>query len=314
MAICVSLTGFPQSPAQDKIKPPSESKSSESAKVPPEVDQALRARVAQFYQDHVEGKYRAADQLVAEDSKDAFFGMPKPHIKSFEIIRIDYSENFTKAEVALMCPADWFLRGQKIAVKIPLHDIWKLDNGQWFWHVTPAPNELHTPFGVVRKSGNGAESPLPEAVKDPASAARAILSQVNLDKSTVTLKINRQDSAEVLVKNGMPGAIRIQAESSALTPGFSSVVEKEQLGAGETGKIVLRTEGLKDAAAIPDATVRIRVEPTGQILAVTVQFVMAEPEPPAPASQAPAKSKKPKKKKKTSYTNERGWPKPPPFG
>ena len=118
MALCVSLTGLPQSP-----KPPSERTSTEDAKVPPEVDQALRARVAKFYQAHIDGKYRAADQLVAEDSKDAFFGMAKPHIKSFEIIRIDYSESFTKAEVALLCPADWFLRGQKVAVKIPLHDV-----------------------------------------------------------------------------------------------------------------------------------------------------------------------------------------------
>lgn len=300
IALCVSLTGLPQSPAQETGKPLSERTSPESAKVPPEVDQALRSRVAQFYQAHVDGKYRAADQFVAEDSKDAFFGMAKPHIKSFEIIRIDYFENFTKAEVALMCPGEWFLRGQKVNVRIPLHDVWKLENGQWFWHVIPAPNELHTPFGVIRKGETStAESPLPAAVKDPESAARTILSQVSLDKSTVTLKINRQDFVEVIVKNSMPGAIRIQAAPSAEVPGFSSAVEKELIGAGESGKIVLRTAGVKDITAIPDATVNVSVEPTRQVLPVTVKFVMGEPEPPAPVPQTPVKSKKSKRKKKT---------------
>ena len=46
-------------------------------KAPPEVDDALRQRVTAFYQAHVDGKFRAADQFVAEDSKDAFFEAPK---------------------------------------------------------------------------------------------------------------------------------------------------------------------------------------------------------------------------------------------
>ena len=39
----------------------------------PEVDQALRARIAEFYQDHVGGKFRQAEALVAEETKDYFY-------------------------------------------------------------------------------------------------------------------------------------------------------------------------------------------------------------------------------------------------
>ena len=38
-----------------------------------EMDEALRARIHKFYQAHVDAKYRIADQVVAEDSKDLFF-------------------------------------------------------------------------------------------------------------------------------------------------------------------------------------------------------------------------------------------------
>ena len=42
-------------------------------KAPPNVDDALKTRVTEFYQDHIDGKFRKAEQLVAEDSKDAFY-------------------------------------------------------------------------------------------------------------------------------------------------------------------------------------------------------------------------------------------------
>ncbi len=70
-------------------------------KAPPEVDAALRARISKFYQAHVDGKYRLAEPLVAEDTKDFFYQANKPHYLSFGITRIDYSDNFTKAKATI---------------------------------------------------------------------------------------------------------------------------------------------------------------------------------------------------------------------
>lgn len=39
----------------------------------PEVNQALRARIAEFYQEQVGGKFRHAEALVAEETKDYFY-------------------------------------------------------------------------------------------------------------------------------------------------------------------------------------------------------------------------------------------------
>src|ERR1700724_3603210 len=72
------------------------------SKAPPEVDEALRARVAKFYQAHVDGKPRRAEELVAEDTKDYFYTARKPQYLSFQIIKIDYTDTFTKATVTTM--------------------------------------------------------------------------------------------------------------------------------------------------------------------------------------------------------------------
>jgi len=45
---------------------------------PADVDQALRARITEFFQFHVTGEYRKAEALVAEDTKDYFYDHNKP--------------------------------------------------------------------------------------------------------------------------------------------------------------------------------------------------------------------------------------------
>jgi hypothetical protein len=298
LAVCATLDGRPQAPPQAGGSKPGQTSSPQAA-VPPEVDQALRAHVAEFYQDLINGKYRAADRFVAEDSKDTYIAMTKPRIKGFDIIRIDYSENFTKAEVALLCPGEWYMNGQKFAMKIPVHDLWKIEDGQWLWYVVPEKNVLHTPFGTVHKSdAELADNHEPPALKDPQAAARAILSLVSLDRDHVTLRINRKDTAQVLIKNGMPGSVEVQ-ESHPQVKGFKVTLDKKTLAAGETAKLVLQTEGEDVMTAPPDAKVEIFVQPTSRLLPVTVKFLVAgsEPAPSVPSSSTPTSGDKEKPQK-----------------
>src|ERR1700726_4555299 len=68
------------------------------SKAPPDVEEALRARISKFHQAHVDGKPRRAEEVVAEDSKDFFYDMKKPKALSFEIGKIEYSKDFTEAK------------------------------------------------------------------------------------------------------------------------------------------------------------------------------------------------------------------------
>src|SRR6185503_11638050 len=71
-------------------------------KPPADVDQALRARITEFYQYHVKQQFRQAEALVAEDTKEFFYTHNKPQYLSFEIARIEYSENFTRAKATML--------------------------------------------------------------------------------------------------------------------------------------------------------------------------------------------------------------------
>src|ERR1044071_8557991 len=70
-------------------------------KAPPAVDQALRERIARFYQLHVDSKFRQAESLVAEDSNDFFYSTNKPMSLAFEIKNIPYSDTSAMAKAAV---------------------------------------------------------------------------------------------------------------------------------------------------------------------------------------------------------------------
>src|SRR5260370_17579573 len=70
-------------------------------KAPPDVEEALRARITAFYQAHVDKKFRQADEYVAADTKDFYYEANKPAYLALEIGKITYSDNFTKPRSAL---------------------------------------------------------------------------------------------------------------------------------------------------------------------------------------------------------------------
>src|SRR4051794_20209879 len=70
----------------------------------PEAAQAeaeLRARVDQFFQLQVDKKFRQAESLVADDSKDAYYDGNKYNIKGFKIDTIQLLDDNTRAKVTI---------------------------------------------------------------------------------------------------------------------------------------------------------------------------------------------------------------------
>jgi hypothetical protein len=109
---------------------------------PPELDRALRARATEFLQCYVDGTFRKAFELVAEDTKDLYFGAPKNRIKSFELGEIKYFDNFTRAEISVKAKKEIFM--PLVAVPVPTEvsevEKFKIEDGKWFWYdVPPTP-------------------------------------------------------------------------------------------------------------------------------------------------------------------------------
>ena len=71
------------------------------ASPPPAVDQALRSRVTEFFQDLVDSKFVEAFDYVAADTKNYYFNSAKTPLKEFRIRHVKYESGFEKAAVKL---------------------------------------------------------------------------------------------------------------------------------------------------------------------------------------------------------------------
>ena len=127
------------------------------AECAPEVDQALRARVTQFYSANISGKWRDAFQVVADDMQNEYLAASKDTYDRCETVKITYSDNFTKATVRENCHGEYRWHNSHIPATIPLTSTWKVVDGQWFWYYLK-PTELMTPWGLSTISSERSKS------------------------------------------------------------------------------------------------------------------------------------------------------------
>lgn len=239
-------------------------------KAPPDIDEALRARVTQFYQYHVEGKFRAADALVAEDSKDAFFGMDKPRCRVFALGAVKYSENFTRAQVMISCDTEMLMLTGPMPVKRPLSSRWKLEDGQWFWYVEPPKAEQTvTPFGV-RKPQPAGPSAAQQDLLGRFVDMNAVTSGVKADHTQFEFDPGAVSSGQVKITNSLPGSVTLSIEGGGVA-GLTFQLDRTELAGGQSAVLSLRYQPAEGRKPSP-ATIRIVVSPTGQEIPVQVSF------------------------------------------
>ncbi|MGD1096969.1 MAG: hypothetical protein ABSB35_33880 [Bryobacteraceae bacterium] len=247
------------------------------AQTPPsKVDQALRTRVTEFLQDHVDGNFRKAFGYVADDTKDYYFGAQKTQYQSFHIDKIDYSNRFTKAQVHATVEHIWTFQGQSMPVKTAMVMTWVLEGGKWYWHYDPS-TEAATPMGksdpkTLKPDPNAASASAanltPEAI---AAKARQILGQSSVDKPEVVFATDKASSDQVVFHNGYPGSVRMVVNSGTDLPGFHVQVDKAEVAAGEDAVVKLSYEPA-DPNPKPSITVRLTIEPFNQVFNVAVKF------------------------------------------
>jgi len=272
MFVCAAMV-----PAQDLKAAGAETKKEKvpSSQAPPEVDAALRSRVSQFFQAHVDGKYRVADQVVAEESKDAYFAMAKPKFESFEIINVEYSDNFSKADVLVGAKGVMTFHRNAIPVTMPKRTAWKLIDGQWFWYVPAPTGETQTAFGVMHTSPRTGDGSAPRRgliPGDPKVLAEQILTGVKTDTNAVELPCSPSGQATVTIRNESPGTVNLSVRADNTFAGLVLDLDpKSVAAAGGTATLTVKCDA-KDQAAHAPLTAQILVDPTGQVLDVKVTF------------------------------------------
>lgn len=243
-------------------------------KAPPDVDQSLRSRVKVFYQHHIDGTYRQAEKLVADESQDYFYQVQKQRYDSCEMIRIAYSENFSRAIVTMACKGKWNISGNDLNVSMPLSSSWKRENGgEWFWHHVQA-QKMPTPFGEMDHTAVGRVKKEPAGLQIPTdmkAAGEMLLKQVKIDKSAVKLSSYEKSEDTILITNNSGGTVTAKFEYEAVVPGFKGQIEKQEIGPGQTTSLKL-TMLPKDRVAKPTIMGRIVIEPLLQQFEVTVTF------------------------------------------
>ena len=234
---------------------------------PAEVDKALRERITLFYQYHVDGQFRKAEELVAEESKDFFYNHAKTRYGQFEITRIEYFDNYTRAKATVVAEQQVLMPGFGGKFKIPGLSDWKIENGKWCMFVDmDALN--NSPFG---KLGGGAAKPA-QGAPGPASTLPPVsslgspdfaLNKVKVDKTSFVLK--RGESATATFTNSAPGVMNISV--AARIPGLEVTPDGAALKAGEKASFTIKAaEGAKGGS------LEFRIMPTMEVITIPVKI------------------------------------------
>lgn len=242
------------------------------SKAPPAIEDALRARITKFYEAHRDGKFRVADQFVAEDSKDVFFESDKRRCKTFEVAKISYADaEFSKASVLVMCQTSILMPPAGLMeLKMPLASKWKSVGGEWFWYVE-AKAARESPFGGM-KPGEGTEGGLPAAIPkgpDP----RELMSMVTADKDVLEFQAGKAGRDELVISSQLPGQAQLVIDGPRF-PDIKLELDRSALEGKQSAKLVARyqPDGKHPRSVGTAGEFRIVVQPVNKVIPVKVNF------------------------------------------
>jgi len=245
---------------------------------PKEVEEALRARVDQFYQNSVNGKFKQVLTLVAEDSVDHFLQEGASKFDACENVKVTFSADFTTAEVVEKCKGDIKFHGLEQHPTFPVSSRWKIVDGQWFWYWVK-PDMVDTPFGPSKYPDENPASGAPQ-MPDARKLADEMYQSVKLDRNSVNLSTSGASEDAIYITNGLHGGISLSLPTSN-QPGLKIIADKLDLAAGDKTRIVFKYDVNDPAIACMDCLKKLhgpvmtelRIIPTGQILPVSINFV-----------------------------------------
>jgi hypothetical protein len=248
---------------------------------PPEVDAALRARVSEFMGYHVTGEFMKAFALVAENTREYYFGVGKNQYISFQVGKIEYSDNFTEAVVDVEGKKKIRLSAEfpETVVVQPMRLNWKIENGKWVWYVKPTI-DCPTPMSCdpkgkpwVQQQTEAANNAIPLPKLDQKTMddqAKKILTASQIDKPNVAMTAGVASTEKVVFHNGAPGAVKVYVQAPSVE-GFTATIEKNDVGANQDVGITLHWEPGKAKPPL-GLIVTVDVEPFGQVFPITVKF------------------------------------------
>lgn len=215
---------------------------------PPELEEALKARVSQFYDFFKMAKFRQAEELVVEEAKEHFYGAKKSRIFGYEIRTVTFSEDLKEAHVLVTCLTPVPGLGSK-PLAVPLPSTWKSIDGEWFLYFqTRQPGVEHdSPAGKMHFSQelgthgslSAAQPATLESLKDmyAVTPSNLTFSFQGTEPITKTFQVENRSKGELTLESeskGMPG-VTVDAGAGKIAAGESLTISVTYLPSSHVG-------------------------------------------------------------------------------
>ena len=201
---------------------------------PPKVEEALRARVGQFYTLFRQGKFRQAEELVAEDSKDTFYMTNKARHLGFEIRSVSFSPGAKDATVLTALKMIMPIMGST-PVTIPIATKWRYVEGEWYLYFRQyKPGDtVQTPFGPKKIPAESERlGILANIEKGPNLASLRRMYQVSAKELRFPSSAPGRITQEITVTNRSKGRLSLERRTKDIK-GVEIKIAPEQAGPGE---------------------------------------------------------------------------------
>ncbi len=234
---------------------------------PPGVEEALRARVDQFYTYFRDAKFRRAEGLVAEESKDTFYTMSKSPISGFKVESVDFDDSFQSAKVRVLCESNT-PRTSGMGMYIPVTGKWKLLEGDWYLVIEPRTT---TPFGPTVKRESQELRRTARLEPKGAATLEALKGAFSVEPQKLVFPLRGDPVTQtVTVKNSLPGDLKMEIEGSDL-PGMQLDFSDNRLPAKSDIAIQFKYDPKKGELR-GTRQIRIHVQPLNQTKIILLQF------------------------------------------
>jgi hypothetical protein len=248
-------------------------------KAPPEVDDALKTRVSQFYQHFQRGEFRQAEELLDPPSRELFYNAKKNRIIDFRIQNVDYKEDYRNAGVLVVCKMIVNMMGHK-PLEMPLTSDWRFADGEWWMHLEaprqPPGADAESPAGPMTFSK---EMPPPGStfgVKEtpvPRPTLESLKTMYEISTDTLTFPKDAAEpvSRSMTVKNASIGKLSVEYLEEPLQ-GIEVTIEGAEMKAGGEATITITYDPNLEKPLTGRVPVSFEVMPISQVFNVFLDF------------------------------------------
>lgn len=249
-------------------------------KAPPEVDDALKSRVAAFYTHFQRGEFRQAEGFLDEESKDLFYNAKKNRIMDFKIQAVDYAEDFQKANVLVVCKTVIQMLGSE-PLNMPLNSDWRFIDGDWRMHLTQnrgaETGDAASPAGPMSFSqsvptpGSQFGAPPGGGFERPTVESLASMYRISTDTLSFPKDPAEPVTRSMQVKSSSVGKLTIQRQTRPI-PGLEIEIDGAEMEPGGEATITFTYDPAKAEHVQGRVRIDFLVMPISQAFQVFLDF------------------------------------------